>query len=326
MILRFMAYFRSRLLLALIMGTQLAASGAETSFKAAGRITCEVFSQDALERSWVRDFKFAVDGCHWTVESFNTEESFYALKSYEDGIIHNVGRVPASTNTAMNKYASVVENEDVPRDDTSGISFVWLAYCSACYLNSVADNKFKPIWLLEDLTLRNEGFTMQGFLKREDGGLPREMTYFHDGLIYARMKGTGRITLRAPPPFQDGFTNAIYRALETTNVGAFKIPLKFEFLRFGVPGGSAATLSVRCKITGELKSTVANAVASDFAPKLEGRTYVQDTRFRKSDVPIPVLKYNTTNVQFLKSDDPKLLSERANAIRLREIANPQRPN
>ena len=290
-----------RLFVWLFAGAQISASGGDIAFKAGGRITYEVFSDNVLERSFVRDFKLAVQGCKWIVESSSANDDFYALKSYEGGVINNVGRIPAAaTNAALNKYASVVETEDVPGDDASGISFIWLAYCSACYLNSVTSNKFKPIWLLDDLTLRKEGYTMKGFLKKADGGLPDEMIYFHDGLTYGRTK-EGRTTRRAPPPFQDGFTNAIYQMLESTNFGPWRIPLKFEFVRFGVPHRNMAPLDVRCKISGELKTPVRNAVASDFSPKLEGRIYVDDTRFR--------IHYNTTNFKVLKSDDPALLRE-----------------
>ena len=286
----------------------------EIAFKAEGKILYEVFMNDQVERSSAKDFRVVVQGCRWLVESSNLDEDFYMLKTFADGLINNVARGRITNNPALNKYASVVEKEDVPNDDISGISFIWLAYCSACYLDSVRDNAFKPVWLLDDYTLRPKGYTMHGLLKRENGFLPQELVYLHDGLIRARARGSP-VTMRAPAPFQNGFTNAIYRMLATRTVGSIKIPQRFEFLRFGLrKDGIATSLGLRCRITGELTTAYPRVAESDFLRELEGRVVVADTRFRKADVPVPQVNYSTTNFQFLKSDDPRLLREREIAI------------
>src|SRR5262245_34168120 len=82
----------------------LSVAGAEISFKAEGKVTYEIFSNNQLEHSSVTDFKVVVQGCRWLVESFNLEENFYVLRIYTNGLLNHVARA-RTNNPALPKYS-----------------------------------------------------------------------------------------------------------------------------------------------------------------------------------------------------------------------------
>jgi hypothetical protein len=222
-----------------------------------------------------------VNNCDWSVESFNDNDDFYALKHFSNGTLHNVMRVPhVQRGKGDNDYHTISERADVPEDDYSGISFLWLAYCSSCYFASVSDHKYKPVWLLDDHALRGEQFAMEGILTLMETGLPERLIYLSDGLMRARGPN-GRIILRSPSPYNNGFTNAVYKVTASTNVGNLSLPSAFSFTRYGLTKaeGNVASLYVRSQINGNVENVFIPISASDMIPPLNGVTFVQDKRF-----------------------------------------------
>jgi hypothetical protein len=189
----------------------------------------------------------------------------------------------------------------------SGISAIWLAYASSCYLKSVESNQYKPVWMLDDPTLRAEGFTMHGISNTLEGNLPKQLIYLDEGISYARASGH-RIILHAPASFRGAVTNAAYRVLETTNIGAFQIPKSFEFQRFGVRRDYSTHLLA--KITGSINSLEPVVQLAEQIPNLKGGVFFIDKRFEKSETNVGVFTYSTTNQIFLSNSNPIILRQK----------------
>ncbi|NJO55785.1 MAG: hypothetical protein HC834_04835 [Rhodospirillales bacterium] len=262
--------------------------GREAAFRIEGDLSRESFLYGRPEKSSKKKFTIVIENCRWQIESSNEAEDFYSLKSFSDGVIHNVSRVPENLRKTSeaespngNKYHVVAEKHDVPRDDYSGISYLWLAYCSNCYFDALDGDRLQPVWMLDDALLREEGFTVRGLFSRPDGFLPSEVAYLHDGLMRIRSRGE-RKAFRAPAPFDRGFTNAVFKVLSATNLGGVSIPLEFEFLRFGLNQGEGGPqLNLRSRIVGTVNRVTSRVVPQDFVRALEGTAFVQDLRFAR---------------------------------------------
>lgn len=278
------------------------------AFKIKGRILYEVFLANGTNSHWTRDFNVTVQDCGWIIESVDTVSGQYAFSTRTNGLIYYVTGVNLNRKPILNNYAVVVENNDVPpSSDVSGISAIWLAYASSCYFKSVEGNQYKPVWMLDDPTLRAEGFTMHGILNTLEGNLPKQLVYLDEGIRYARVSGH-RIILHAPASFRGAVTNAAYRALETTNIGTFQIPKSFEFQRFGVRRDYSTYLLA--KITGAITSLEPVVRLEEQIPNLKGGIFFIDKRFEKSETNVGVFTYSTTNQMFLSSTNPIILRQK----------------
>ncbi|MCO5053707.1 MAG: hypothetical protein M9920_15620 [Verrucomicrobiae bacterium] len=289
-----------------------AATGGSQAFKAQGQIVYGIMLPTGAQRFWNRDFTVLVDGCDWFIESVDAASGQYSLKAFVDGLIYNISSVNISNNPAVNDFASVVEDNDVPDSDISGISIIWLAYASHCYLAKVRDDQYKPIWMLDDPRLRVEGFTMRGRLETV-AGLPSSLVYFNDGIINAKSTKGNRVVLRTPSIFTGPLTNAVYLAVGATNVGGVTVPKAFEFSRNGVrPDFTTYPLA---KVTGAIKSLELVSGLSDHLPVLNGTFFVQDKRFQKSNPKLKEMRYRTDGLRFLGSTDAKIVTEKRIAAR-----------
>jgi hypothetical protein len=257
--------------------TTALADGGQTGFQAEGQILYEVVLPSGEQRHWTRDFKVTVEGCKWLVESYSKADDQYSLQMRTDKLILSCWRVNQSHDPALNDYSATVEENDVPRSGVEGISAIWLAYASGCYLQSAASNHYKPIWLLDDPSLRKEGYAVPGMLESLPGNLPRQLVYLNDGVIYARALDGNRAIVRAPKSFKGALTNAIYRVLTTTNIGNLLLPASFEFQQFMVrPDFKTYPVEMITKVTGVLKSLKSGVRFDEQLPDLHGTTYITD--------------------------------------------------
>jgi len=278
------------------------------TFKARGRILYEIFLPGYTNSSWVRNFTVTVRDCEWVIESVDTNGGNFVLNIRTNGLMYNVSAVNADKKTDQNNYFAVVEDNDVPpSSDTSGISVLWLAYASASYMQSVEGGQFKPVWMLDDPTLRAEGYTVSGIVDPLEGHLPRHLFYLDKGVRYARANGH-RIILRAPASFHGAVTNARYDALTVTNLGGFQIPRTFEFQRFAV--GPDYTTRLLARITGWTTSLEPAVPFDAQMPDLSGGILIVDKRFETTDTNVGVFTYHTTNQIFIAPTDPFFLKQK----------------
>jgi len=288
------------------------------AFKVKGQISYEAFLANGTNLYWTRDFNVVVQDCRWIIESFDKSKKQYQINVRTNELMYNAIAVNPSNSLSLNNFTVVVEDNEVPPEDISGISILWLTYASDCYLNSVTNNKYKPVWMLDDPALRKEGFTTSGILDRMEGHLPKQLAYLNTGAIYARAQGN-RVVIRAPASFRGAVTNAIYRTLETTKIGGFLIPNSFQYERYGVSPTFATHLLTR--VTG--KATLVEAFSKDdeAAPDLKGRMFFIDKRFENSKTNIDLFTYRTTNTAFPSSTDQLILDERKMALKNQAVIN-----
>ena len=170
----------------------------------------------------------------------------------------------------------------------SGI--VWLAYASASYLQKIPSDQIEPVvavglptgiypehWKLEQKAAWN-------LLPREPR-VPKDITYFDDGLVRSPFERSGKPLGRRDPPYDKGFTNVLYKVLELLDIDHMLLPKQAELETFCLrPVAASKTLELqrinRYALEGVTFLPTCN-VAS-FVPRLPEKTVVSDARFAQN--------------------------------------------
>lgn len=301
------------LLLQTILPVSVALSAEQEGYSVTGRLRNEIHSADGTNRVINRNFTLTVQGPSWVIESADAGRGDYRLSAYIDGLLLTVSKVNGDKRPGLNDYYEVIEDDEVPASDTSCHSILWLALASGDYLKSVKSDQYKPVWMLNDPSLRREDFTMSGVLERLDGGLPKSLTYLNKGIVYA-LTPMGRAVIRAPSTFQGAVTNALYRAVESTNPAGLTLPVSFEFLRNGIDPRDFSTRLIN-RATGSVTKVENPRRSVAEILNVQGIVFVNDLRFAKTLPGLPALTYRTTNEIFISSKDPIVLEQKKIAFR-----------
>ena len=264
-------------------------------------------------RVWrTNSFTVSVSNCNWLIRStpIHREELDYTEMGYANGEIRMLYHFTKSVNGAeTNILVGKVDQNDVPPDDGSTISHLWLAYASGCYFAQITNTHLKPVWLLDDFDLRYEGFTVNAGWKVSDltPKLPEFVVYFNDGVLRAR-DSTGRVSFKARPPYDGGYTNAIFESLIWTNIGRIALPLAFSFQRFGLknPAASSNDLALINLIEAQADQVSTAVGRISFGPSFAGTASVADQRFNP---PLRDLIYTIRDGRWPAKTDSKLLKE-----------------
>ena len=293
------------------------------SFRVHGRLFYEVYLPTGTNSNWTRDFSISISSSNWVIESFDKLNNQAEISARLDGVNYYASRVNLSKNPTLNDYTVVVEDNEVPPSSVSGSSVLWLAFASDNYFKSVTNNQYQPVWMLDDRTLRKEKYAVEGILETMEAGLPKHLIYLNPGILYARASGQ-RAIVRAPASFKGSITNAIYRTIETTNLGNGIIPLSFQFERFGIqPDFTTYLLS---RITGRVNSIEPDVQASDISPTLKGTMFVIDKRFENNKPALSGFTYMTTNMAFPKTKSDVVTKQKQLALKNQAAIKHKKPN
>jgi hypothetical protein len=241
-------------------------------------------------------FKVTVRDCQWKIWTGLADGSQYREAGMEAESIHTVFWTSKS-----NLISASVENRLFPRDNTSNINYLWLAYASACYLRQQGTNWLHPIWTLDDPSLEEEDFRMEAVLElgRTDP-LPFRLLFLSDGHRRTRGADRARLTAPMPAPFHKGFTNAEYRVVETIPLGSLQLPSHFAFTRWGVSSQLADGPALRVLTHSEFRVRSVAPLSGPvfFLPVVPGVADTQDTRFKHRERPVRSIYYKTTNASW----------------------------
>ena len=138
-------------------------------YEVEGIITHRTFIQDVLQDVISRRFKVSVNDCKWLIRATELNKDNYVEIGFEDGTSYNLASFYFKTNGVINNIlAAVIDPVEVPEGDASGISYLWLAYASSCYLEQAKSNYIAPVWDQEDRTLRFDDFKMKALWTQLD--------------------------------------------------------------------------------------------------------------------------------------------------------------
>jgi hypothetical protein len=311
---------------AVILGSSVSSFSAE--YAASGRLTYIAYSTKGDEIvKWERLFAVQVTDCSWRIISQNprSEEEAPGFLQWEhggdgkdtfnlqryDGVPRKMEMATRDPSGGSLKRISIGTNYGtgyvfpgpVPFVDASWVPPIWLAYASHCYLADSSNALIKPIWEFDDPDLRFTDFRVKAQWSTVDSeiALPTSVVYFNAGKYHVK-QGTKHVSIAAAPPYDKGWTNAIYQVLARTNFSGLSVPLKAEFLRLAPkPGGhSAKELVVIQRTVIETLSVTNHGLTDGFLPNLANGIVVLDYRLY-DDIGAPI-QYKSSR-RWLKKDE-----------------------
>jgi hypothetical protein len=210
-----------------------------------------------------------------------------------------VSSFPRTTNgVTTNRISGFIERRRFPRDDSSNINYLWLAYGSGCYFDAATNDLVDPLWVLDNPAREGLNSSVRATWERNQlERVPRRVTYLGDGYWHT-LTTTGKpLDAAMPVPFDKGFTNAIYRVLSVTNFYDTFIPTEFIFTRFGVrPTGSNKAVIEKLTETHAIVSSITGlSQSTNLLPKFDGTVRVLDTRSKTPGSANPGVTYVVTN-------------------------------
>lgn len=188
------------------------------------------------------------------------------------------------TNRAT-QYPAIIDNRDVPPNDGTQAQFVWLAFASQGFFRDITNNVIRQLRSPEDPATRTQPFDEEFAAHMLPGvpALPAGIDFMSDGYYRSYNPATKRLdVIRLRPPYDRGYTNAVYRVLQTTNVGPNELPAQFRFILYSSPV-SAVPPFERLVLDGRVTSAAALDPERPINPSgVSGVLSVADYRIRGS--------------------------------------------
>jgi hypothetical protein len=265
------------------------------------------------------DFRIDVSGRLWSIkmkpeppdkggEDYELVKSdgtnIYYLRSIETFVRSSKG-----SGTAPNIANGIVVKGAVPNYmGFDGIGPLWLTYASQEFFGSISTNRGKieipcGMWTMSGQCIPLPPVVVvrraEWELSEVAPFVPNWAVWFEEGESSVLRLGKPEIREHYPPPYDKGFTNTIFVAVGTTNVGTLGIPLGAQINTYGFrrkTGKSAGDLWVREVYQISTKNQGLEPSIGEIPPKLPGITAVNDSRFvTDTDSPKAKFSYMATN-------------------------------
>ena len=242
-------------------------------FHVAGTLEGErLFEKKVTGRIQSTHFDVSLSGCNWLIRIEPGMLGGYVEAGYDGDVVRDVAEGP------FKPSASVFNSEVPPAGGDPRIAIVWTAFAQSSYLNkSITSGSLIPAFIRtfspQGLPATAEGLT-------EGQMFPSRIIYFATG---AYLPENGTTALREPP-FENGFTNAIYTVSRFTKIGALRIPVEFELSQYQpstVRPVSSNDISLCFHCIGKVTTFEPKCAVTNFSPILPNNPSlaVSDMRF-----------------------------------------------
>jgi hypothetical protein len=215
-------------------------------------------------------------------------------------------------------YGAVREGA-IPPAEPCRPQFVWFAFISGPYFERMSNNLALPIWSPEDPSLHRQPFEMlaQYRLFDEPPRLPAAVDFINDGFYRSySMREKALQVVRLSQPYDRGYTNAVYRVLQTTNCGSLVLPAEFLFQVYSSPISPGSKPFERLIVRGSALRVSKAALGRLAPPEFTGVASVVDWRQHGLEIEhgtrkeIPYMAYPVTNASWLGPTQLALLRAR----------------
>ena len=285
---------RARARIAVLLATLSSCAATVQGFEATGQVVFYLNHFGEWDRYETNQFHITVSGCSWLLHLTPAKPIYdYREMSYDGTWIYRVTSFKtetaarSGTNRSANVATATVTAGPVPHDESvheAGV--LWLMFASTCYFSSVTNGRTEPAitfgvpsWQYSHENRYTEQTVFN--LQRPDPALPESLLYLDEG--FARDSSRPGILLKREPPYSAGFTNAVYRVLQSTNCGDLRLPTR-AVLETYVPPRTILGSGGHLHLYTQYSVTVDNVSAklsspTAFVPELPGMTVVSDRRF-----------------------------------------------
>src|SRR5207249_2817509 len=164
-------------------------------------------------------------------------------------------------------------------------------FASQCYFKQQTTNWLTPVYDSNASIHGDPNFTVQAEWELMNGALPLKVVYYNPGGYYD-LVGLNQVKFTPyHPPFNGGFTNAMYLMTGITNFNGIPFPTGFLFEEYkaGGPGRYGLWACQRVEVT---VSAVRSACSrKNLLPSPAGRIVVNDYRLNHARRPVQELMY-----------------------------------
>jgi len=272
-------------------------------FEVTGTVTYKASRDNLVKYEKTKLFRFSVKDCEWNAKTWDPQNPIrYDEAGFQNDSIFVLRCFPPKTNTATAVYVATIYPGLMPSEDESLINYLWLAYGSACYFSGKPPGMLEPVWELDDPVLNVSGFKMQAFWEIGEGipKIPSSIAYINDGFYRVRKDGKP-FSFKAKPPFDKGYTNAIFLSEGQVNCKDVRLPSVSVFKRFYLANSTPVKINEEARLLTRTEITASvlklNDVVSikSFLPYFDGVIKTQDRRARALESPGPNIYYPITN-------------------------------
>jgi hypothetical protein len=266
-------------------------------YEVGGRAQFRWYASGTTQEQVAVFFRLSVRNCSWyftyALESNNLAD--YMHVSHDGSQLFFVqsletvsekkrkaGAIDPTRHADNSGTASISEGEIFYNAALPEVPPVWLAYGSSCFFDSHKEELVEPA-MVQDGTGVEYGRAGSRKLKALRSMsdhfpfLPTRVVYLSDGQLY---DFNGKL-IRYEPPYDHGFTNAVYEVHSITNHNGLELPLRSSLKLFDrvTNAMSASDLRAVGDYQIQLLTVKTNLSISSFQPPLPGRTVVADHRF-----------------------------------------------
>jgi hypothetical protein len=272
---------------------------------------------------WPHDPETGTDYYEYASQGSN---STLLLRHRDDLLVTNVTSVNLGVTQTVklkkpqrpwNQGTVFVRPDALPPYGFEHLTAVWLAYGSRCHYGQSGQGSVSPVMFVGD-EFREAGLKVKSewLVESKFPNLLRFMAEFSDGNSYKK-QGSQVEVKPLPQPFDAGFTNAIFRTIEWTNVAGFTFPRRFEVLKFDpeLADQTGKKLRVAYMMEGETHSFVLGTTRTNFASELPERCNVIDYSHRDDRSRTHYFYYRTTDGKLISYEE--FLARQQRSIRER---------
>jgi hypothetical protein len=261
------------------------AQGYGAEFEVEGVAVDDVLHGDVIQTSITNQFLVAFRDGEYRIRTWPEGSSNYIECAWDGKALRTVvaDYRPRTGSGSTWLNAAMVEAQVVPTAQFPLLPALWLAYCSGAYLGSANDSLVEPVWPQDNPLLRRHGFRVKAHWRLCDSEprLPEAVTFLNDGVYHGYDKENMKpIEVPLPPPYGEGFTNAVYRANLMTNLASLSLPIEFFLRQYRTPLGTGVRAGTpRATILGRAVGFRTRTPAGTFCPVFSGDATVCDYRF-----------------------------------------------
>lgn len=261
------------------------------------------FESDRAPHEPLVSFTLTVNGRAWFVRTTTPDKRLSDYEeAYFDGtnVFHLSSMATAVKNMRANGEEAGANVANAAVDNTAFLHSAFahyiapacFAYASGAYLDGVTDQMVEPIWywpLSTGVYSLENRVTVKAQVERHPTAprLPTRVVFFDEGLKRHPSWKSAK-PVRRQPPYDRGFTNAIYSAGTFTNLGGVALPTsavlevfapKDEVFSQQQPGTNPSDLLSHSRYRITLTNATLRVTQALTPPKFPGVTYVSDSRF-----------------------------------------------
>jgi RNA polymerase sigma factor (sigma-70 family) len=314
----------------------------QVEYQVEGNLVFQTYGPDGkVVAEILRDFAVLVDGSQWLITTTNKNSRGEILTSWATGSTNNA-EIFSAVYYIKGFTTALVESNSMPSGCEDGVSqYLWLMLASGHYLDGMKSNELPPVYDVLFSVLYDKDLKYPAFVERSTNSpnLPSRIVYMNDGFNRTRdSKNQKTLLFKNAPPFDKGYTNAVFAIVGVTNFENMDFPTGFNFVEYApalfppvkpdpsLPAGapivftSNRVLGMKRKMEATINHIGLTKTTKSLLPMLPANTVVQDRRLMNVATSVKPITYSAQKGNWKSVEDVKLMAGKKPADQKQPVA------